>query len=135
MSIQDFNNILMPTLEKMSKENKDAYLVGDFNINLINNDCHNPASQFLDGICSNSFFPYINVPTCHTPRYKTLIDNIFHNNINENTISGKLTTDISDHLTKFIATLTLAKFKMKLKKILTRNFKRFSHENFKSRLD
>ena len=32
MSIQDLNNILMPTLEKISKENKDAYLMGNFNI-------------------------------------------------------------------------------------------------------
>ena len=53
----------MPTLEKISKENKDAYLMGDFNINLINYNSHNPTSQFLDFICSNSFFPYINIPT------------------------------------------------------------------------
>ena len=32
----------MPTLEKISKENKDAYLMGDFNINLINYNSHNP---------------------------------------------------------------------------------------------
>ena len=55
MSIQDFNNILMPTLEKISNENKDAYLIGDFNINLINYNSHNPVYQFLDGICSKSF--------------------------------------------------------------------------------
>ena len=40
--IQNFNDILMPTLEKISKENKDAYLMGDFNINLINYNSHNP---------------------------------------------------------------------------------------------
>ena len=50
MSIQDFNNILMPTFEKVSKENKNAYQMGDFNINLINYDCHNPTTQFLEGI-------------------------------------------------------------------------------------
>ena len=45
-----------------------------------------------------SYSHNINIPTCHTPRSKTLIDNIFHDNINENAISGYLTTDISDHL-------------------------------------
>ena len=134
MSIQYFNNILIPTLEKISKENKDTYLMGDFNINLINYDCHNPTSQFLDGIYANSFFPYINVPICHTPRSKALIDYIFHNKTNENAIPGNLTTHISDHLAQFLITPTLAKFKMKPKKILTRNFRSFSHENFKNDL-
>ena len=51
------NNILMPTFEKVSKENKNAYQMGDFNINLINYDCHNPTTQFLEGIFPISFFP------------------------------------------------------------------------------
>ena len=104
MSIQEFNKILMPTLEKISMENKDTYLMGDFKINLISYNSHNPTSQFLDGICSNTFFSYINIPTCHTSRSKTFIDNIFHNNINENAISENLTTDISDHLAQFLIT-------------------------------
>ena len=58
---------------------------------------HNPTSQFLDDICFNSFVPYINIPTRHTQRFKTLIDNIFQNNINEKAVSGNLTTDTSDH--------------------------------------
>ena len=119
---------------KIFQVSKDAYLVGDFNINLINYNSHNPTSQFFDSICSNSFFPYINIPACHSPRPKTLIDNIFHNNINENEISGNLTTNISDHLAQFIITLALAKFRMNPKKILTRNLKSFSHENFKNGL-
>ena len=73
MSIQDFDNILMLTLEKNLKESKDTYLMGDFNINLIYYDSHNPTSQFLDGICSNSFLPYINIPTRHIPRSKILV--------------------------------------------------------------
>ena len=109
---------------KISMEDMDAYLMGDFNINLINYDSHNPTSQFLDGICSNSFYPsYIDIPTRPTPRSKTLID-IIHNNINENAISGRLTTDISDHLAApFLITLNLAKTKMKPKKIITGNLK------------
>ena len=76
--------------------------MGDFNINLINYNSHNSTSVFLDSICSNSFFVYNNISTRHTLRSKTLIDNIFHNNISENSISGYLTTDISDHLAQFL---------------------------------
>ena len=125
---------ILGILQNISMENKDAYLMGDFDINVINYDSHNPASQFLDSICSNSFFPYINILTRHIPRSKTLIDNIFHNNINEKVVSGNLTTDISDHLVQFLITPTLAKSKIKPKKILTRNFKSFSRENFKNDL-
>ena len=43
---KDFNNILIPALEKLSKENKGAYLMGDFNINLINYNSHNLISTY-----------------------------------------------------------------------------------------
>ena len=63
-----------------------------------------PTSHFLDNVFSNSFFPHVNMPTCHTSRSKTLIDNILHNGINGNTISGNISTDISDHLAQFLIT-------------------------------
>ena len=44
------------------------------------------------------------LPTCITPRSKTLIDNISYNNFNKSIISEKLITDISDHLAQFIIT-------------------------------
>ena len=37
-----------------------------------------------------------------TPNSKTLIDNIFYNNVTKNIISGNITTSISDHLTRFL---------------------------------
>ena len=85
--------------------NKDAYLLGDFNIN---DDSDIPTSQFLGSVYSNSFFPHINIPTSHTPRFKTFIDNIFHININESAISGSLATDTSDHLAQFLITHVLS---------------------------
>ena len=112
MTMQEFNNILIPIPEKKSKENKDTYLMGDSNINLINFSSHNPTSQFLDSICSNSFFPYKNISTRQTTRPKTFIDNIFPININKNPVSGNLTTDISNHLAHFLINPTLAEIKM-----------------------
>ena len=64
----------------------------------------NPTFNFLDNVCSNSFFPYINIPTRHASRSKTVIDNILHNGINGNKISRNITTDISDHLAQFLIT-------------------------------
>ena len=79
----------MSILKKVSFENKDVYLLGDFNISLLNYE-------------SDRHTPYIKLPTRITPRSKTLIDNIFYNNFNESIISGNLITDISDHLAQFI---------------------------------
>ena len=42
------------------------------------------------------------LPTRITPRSKTLIDNIFFNEINEAALSGNLVTDISDHHAQFL---------------------------------
>ena len=86
--------------------------MGNFNVNLKSYDCHNLTSQFRDSI-----FRYIDILNCHTARSKTFIDNNFYNNINE---SGNLATDISYHLVQFLINLTVAKIKLKPKKILNR---------------
>ena len=104
MLTREFNDMLTPTLEKVYLENKEGYVMGDFNINLMNYKADNPTSHFLDNVCSNSFFPYINIPTGHTSQSKTLIDIIQHNDINRNTISGNKTTNTLDHLTQFLIT-------------------------------
>ena len=59
-----------------------------------------------------------------------LIDNILHNGINGNTISGNI-TDISDHLAQFLITSYLVHRATKPKKIITRTFKSFVQDNFK----
>ena len=47
MDITDFNsNYLNNLLEKVSKEQKSVSLLGNFNINLLNYNVHNPTSEF-----------------------------------------------------------------------------------------
>ena len=55
--VSDFtNNYITPLLDKLSNENKDIMIMGDFNINLINcNDDKNTGS-FLDTMFSQSFY-------------------------------------------------------------------------------
>ena len=99
MSTEEFHNQYMSQiLEKISFENKEVYLLGDFNINILNFETDRPTAEIFDNIYSNSFVPYITLPTRITPTSKTLIDNIFFNNINKAITSGNLITDISDHL-------------------------------------
>ena len=103
MDLEDFNDIFDHLLEKISKDNKRVYLMGDFNIDLIKTDSEPQIARYFDSLTSNLFVPHISLPTRVTRHSKTLIDNIFSNieNFNES-ISGNLTLSISDHFAQFL---------------------------------
>ena len=76
--------------------------MGDFNLNLLNNENHNATGEFLDGLYSHLFFPFITLPSRITSHTASLIDNIFSNHVEHSYLrSGLLITDISDHLPIF----------------------------------
>ena len=77
--------------------------MGDFNINLLNEDVHPLTNDFVNVITSHSLYPSITKPTRITSRTATLIDNIFTNSKSKQT-SGIIITDLSDHLPIFIST-------------------------------
>ena len=97
--VRIFCDHLMNILEKLKLRNQPCYLMGDYNIDLLKHGTHNPTSEFLDPMFSNSFIPLVNKPTRITSNSATLIDNIFTNEYkNENKyMTGILITDISDH--------------------------------------
>ena len=90
-TIPDFlDNHLLPLLEKLSHENKQILIMGDFNINLLNYDDKNIAN-FLNTMFSYSYLPFINnTPTRVTGHSKTLIDNIFYNKPMLNITAGNI---------------------------------------------
>jgi exonuclease III len=100
--IHRFNEALENTLQKISNEHKYLYLLGDFNINLMNTDTHIPTSEFLDIMYSHSLLPLITKPTRITDQTFSLIDNIFYNDVNNNNYeNGIIYTDITDHFPIF----------------------------------
>ena len=132
MDLTDFNsNYLNNLLEKVSKEQKSAFLLGDFNINLLNYNVHSPTNEFLDSLASNSFLPYILQPTRITSHSKTLIDNIFINLIFPDSISGYLTATISEHLPQFLIVPNIFSNPLSNKSnIYERDWSNFDQENF-----
>ena len=44
---------LNPFLDKLSKENDQVFLLGDFDINLLKDNDHHPTNEFLDSLVSN----------------------------------------------------------------------------------
>ena len=106
--ISEFNNRLNYLLGKIRDENKLLYIMGDFNINLLNESTHIETSQFLDSLYSDSIFPLITRPTRVCQTNATLIDNIFCNDLEFNTFfNGVFFTDISDHFPIFCIKINL----------------------------
>ena len=91
--------ILTKFLKFYPKERKQVFLLGDFDINLLNYNDHQPTNDFLDLLASNSFIPYILHPTRITIHLKThKIDNTFPNYMSHEITSGNITTTVSDNL-------------------------------------
>ena len=100
MDLLDLNSLIYQLLDQISKEQKQ--ILGDFNINLLNYNEHQPTNEFLDSLASNSIIPHILQPARLTSHSKTFIDNIFSNVLSCEAISGNITATISDHLPQFL---------------------------------
>ena len=107
-SVDIFNEKLNAILSKIHTEKAVIYLMGDFNINLINESNHLQTSEFIEMMYSYSLFPLITKPTRMNSTNATLIDNIFCNDIEfQKFINGIFFTDISDHFPVFTIKLSL----------------------------
>ena len=110
MNLNEFNDqYISKLLEKLSKENKKVFLMGNFNANLMNVDSNSSISNFFEIFSSHLFVPHVIFPTrvvqnkIKNTTTKTLIDNIFSNSVNYHEgYSGNITFSISDHLAQFL---------------------------------
>ena len=98
-----FTEKLGVLLDCIRNEKKLCYLIGDYNIDILNYDSHSATADFVDMLYSHAFLPLINRPTRITLNSATILDNIFTNNIGELECgqNGILVTDISDHFPIF----------------------------------
>ena len=101
-NVDKFNDYINQTMEKIPKENKLIFLIGDFNINLLNYESHGETNDFINTMISHYLLPHILHPTRVTDHSATVIDNIFSNNTSYETTSGNIITQISDHFPQFL---------------------------------
>ena len=101
-NLECFLNQLFTLIEKANTENKYCFLLGDFNINLLNYDTHTQTEDFINILNSYFFEPHIIKPTRITDHTATLIDNIFFNSVDFDAISGNLIFDLTDHLSNLL---------------------------------
>ena len=107
--------------------------MGDFNISLLNVETCKLTKDFLLSLQSYSFFPTIDKPTWVYNNSATLIDNIFANNVCRKITSGNVISDISDQYSEF-RVVESSYQKIIPKKVMMRDFSRFSEDNFNTEL-
>ena len=100
--IVSFNDNLSITLDRIKRENKLCYLLGDFNINPLNHDSHIHTGECIDLLSTYSFLPRVTRPTRVTASTASLID-ILTNNVDNIVHSDQeiLVTDVTDHYPVF----------------------------------
>ena len=131
MQHSKFNDKYLKSLsEKLISENKEAILLGDFNIDLLKCDSNKNNSDFLDIIYSTNLVPNITSPTRLTSRSQTLIDNIFSSIINDDCIAGNLISPISDHHTQFLIIPNYTIPQNSKEDLYKWNFKHYSSKKF-----
>ena len=114
------------------KPNKSHIILsGDFNIDLLKTDSHEPTKRNVDIMLSHGMIPRISSPTRITHHSATNIDNIFSNNLLNPITSGIIINDMSDHLPNYIIIdyeLSRARPKQtKIKCFSIRNLERFTN--------
>ena len=110
-----------PMLDIISKENKEAYICGDFNIDLLKLDENSSYLTFYNLLCSNGFLPLIHPTRVVDNQSPSLIDNIFTNNISDDISSGNIYFILSEHFSQF-ATVNHEKIDCKKINIFERFF-------------
>jgi len=95
--------LLNDTISRIRQEGKYFYLMGDFNIDLLNVNQHLHTREFLDNVFACSLLPVITKPTRITDTSASLIDHIYYNQIdNAKLFTGILHTRITDHFPIFL---------------------------------
>ena len=102
-NLDDFFLYINSTLTKLSKEKKDIYLAGDFNLDLMKYNTNTKSRDFNNIITSYGYLPLITQPTRISNTTSTLIDNIFTNAFTLDNESGNILIEFADHLTQFVS--------------------------------
>ena len=127
-------SVVDKTIEKLVSDDKDVYIMGDFNIDLLKCESSQISQDFLLSLRSCYLIPTVDKPTSVHRTSATLIDDTFVNNPDPLLASGNIISDISDHFLQFCIT-TSAKDKLQqVKNIKIRDYSRFSADRFNDEL-
>ena len=91
-------------LHNLNKSKGIYYIVGDFNINLLNSNNNTVIKSYSNMIYSQGCLPIITQPTRITENSSTLIDHVYTNNTTKEMKSFILLHDLTDHMPIIVST-------------------------------
>ena len=121
------------TIEKLTSLNKNVFIMGDFNIDLLKCETSQISHDFLMSLQSCYLIPTVDKPTRVHRNSATLIDNIFLNNPDQILLSGNIISGISDHFAQFCI-IKAARDKYRGYTTKIRDFSNFSADQFNRKL-
>ena len=123
-----FVDELNKTLEQL-KTTK-VYLIGDININIFSINNAKYASDYVNMLASNGYFPLITLPTRVNDVSSTLIDHLITNDHRNSIFPGIIKTDLTDYYPIFCS-INAFTFSNKLnQQMYKRDLLNFNAENF-----
>ena len=128
-NLEEFNLHMKHILYKLNEENKEVYISGDFNIDLLKYESEPKYQEFYHLLVSNGFLPQITLPTRITDTTMSLIDNIYTNSLSQDTYSGNLIIKIADHLLQFIS-IDKSNVEYNKTNLYKRDYKKFNEQSF-----
>ena len=129
-----FTDTVIKIMEIINSEQKVAFLLGDFNIDLLKYQTHQKTNDYINNVFSESFLPLITKPTRVTHESATLIDHIYSNEKTHDSLTGIIVTDdVADHFGVFHILYGKSHIKPP-SYIYTRKINEHTMHNFKLRL-
>ena len=123
-------------LSNLSNSKKVYYISGDFNINILQDNRSNSASEYINLIVSHGAMPVITIPTRVTSNWSTLIDHIITNNTELDLNPTVIEADTSNHFPVLcIITKPQPQLTYESKKMLYRDKSSFRVDSFCENLE
>ena len=101
IDIRIFTRELGQLLAVLNYKNRNIFLMGDFNINIINQNTN--TSDFINMLASHFLLPVFSAPTRKGLTNSSCIDNIYTNHSFHHSMRKIVLDDISDHLPLFLS--------------------------------
>ena len=100
--MSDFFTYMESVLSKLSVENKEVYICGDFNTDLLKIESDNSYLKFYNLMTCHGFLSFIIHPSRVVEgQMPSLIDNIYSNNMHSHVRSGNVYFSLSEHFSQF----------------------------------
>ena len=127
--LSEFSRAMEEIFRSLQNSKKEFYILGDFNINLLQAHLNHQINNYVDTLLSYSVKCVINKPTRIGTSSRTLLDHIYTNSTRRS-INGIAKADISDHLPTFIIVQDTKMTFKATNKFYVRDMKNFSLESF-----